>query len=71
MIDLNSNIRKQSVPKTNANEKAKGGSFSGKGRKQMTPAQLECTLVLLHLSRQGGKANSFHSSKDLDNWGFV
>lgn len=38
---------------------------------QMISAQCECRLVLFYLSSEDGKANSFHSSKVLDNWSFV
>lgn len=34
-------------------------------------ARRECRLVLFYLFSEDGEANSFHSSKDLDNWSFV
>lgn len=38
---------------------------------QMISAPCECRLVLFYLSSEDGEANSFHSSKVLDNWSFV
>lgn len=40
-------------------------------RSQMISTQCECRMVLFYLSSEDREANSFHSSKDLDNWSFV